>query len=152
MKKIFVSTPTADMGLRTLMIEMYTTGGRVTQLSEPGSHLRLIMEHGDLRFGMIESISDKAMAVMKGYEEKARSTIQECRAMKSRMLCSRKRKLGQINTMLDKLVTQVKEIQRLNLEHLNASQLRAQNITLSNRAIRLQRRIDVVKDSTQDEI
>lgn len=90
------------MGLRTLMIEMYTTGGRVTQLSEPGSYLRLIMEHGDLGFGMLESISDKAMAVMKGYEEKAQSTIQECRAMKSRMLCSRKRKFGQVNTMLDK--------------------------------------------------
>ena len=151
-KKIFESTPTADMGLRTLMIEMYTTGGRVTQLSESGSHLRLIKEHEDLRFGMLESISEKAMAVINGYEEKLQSTIKERRAMKSRMLRSRKRKFGQVNTMLDKLVTQTKEIQRLDLELLTASQLRAQNITLSNRSIRLQRQIEVLKDSIQDEI
>ena len=124
----------------------------MTKLSEPRSHLRLIVEHGDIGFGMLESISERAMAVINGYEEKVQSTIKERRAMKSRMLRSRKRKFGQVNTTLDKLVTQAKEIQRLDLEHLTASQLPAQNITLSNRAIRLQRQMEVLKDSIQDEI
>ena len=72
--------------------------------------------------------------------------------MKSRMLRSGKRKFGPVNTMLDKFVTQAKELQRLDLELLTASQFRAQKIALSNRSIQLQKQIEVLKDSIQDEI